>query len=101
MNAPAAKPGEQLIEPGQVRVGVHVRIPLGWMDHPFLTNNFLVTTEDQVREILALGVPVLCDPKKSKVAPAPPPSAAAPAADAAAELELTLVRQRQEAQRQA
>jgi hypothetical protein len=27
------------------------------------------------REILALGVPVLCDPKKRKVAPAPPPSA--------------------------
>jgi HD-GYP domain-containing protein (c-di-GMP phosphodiesterase class II) len=101
MNTPAAKPGEQLIEPAQVRIGVHVRIPLGWMDHPFLTNNFLVTTEDQVREILALGVPVLCDPKKSKVAPAPPPSAATPAADAAAELELTLVRQRQEAQRQA
>jgi HD-GYP domain-containing protein (c-di-GMP phosphodiesterase class II) len=100
-NAPAAKPGEQLIDPTQVRVGVHVRIPLRWIDHPFLTNNFLVTTEDQVREILALGVPVLCDPRKSKVAPAARPAAAAPAADPAAELELTLLRQRQEAQREA
>lgn len=99
---PAAKPGEQLIQAAQVRVGVHVRIPLSWLEHPFLSNNFLVTTEDQVREILALGVPVLCDPKKSKVAPAPlVPATAAPAADAAAELELTLVRQRQEAQREA
>jgi putative nucleotidyltransferase with HDIG domain len=98
---PAAKPGEKLIQASQVRIGVHVRIPLSWMEHPFLSNSFLVTTEDQVREILALGVPVLCDPRKCKEVPKPPPAATAPPPDAAAELELTLLRQRQEAQREA
>ncbi|HSW04358.1 HD-GYP domain-containing protein [Aquabacterium sp.] len=99
MSVPTRKPGELPIQASQVRVGLHVRLPLSWLDHPFLSSSFLVTTEDQVREILALGVEVYCDPKRSKVMPAPLASAAA--VDPAHELELTLVRQRQEAQRQA
>lgn len=101
MSQPPAKPGEMQIQAAQVRVGVHVRIPLSWLDHPFLSSSFLVTSEEQVREILALGVSVYCDPRRSKNMPAPPPGTSAPAADPAQELELTLVRQRQEAQREA
>jgi HD-GYP domain-containing protein (c-di-GMP phosphodiesterase class II) len=101
VNLPPAKPGELQIQAAQVRVGVHVRIPLSWLDHPFLSSSFLVSNEEQVREILALGVNVYCDPRRSKNMPAPPPSPSAPAADPAQELELTLVRQRQEAQREA
>ncbi|WP_284614468.1 HD-GYP domain-containing protein [Aquabacterium humicola] len=101
MTKPQAKPGELAIDPSQVRVGVYVRIPLSWLDHPFLSSSFLVTTEDQVREINALGVGVFADAKRSKVMPAPPPKAAAPAPDPAKELELTLLRQKQEAQRAA
>nr|WP_281375176.1 HD-GYP domain-containing protein [Aquabacterium terrae] len=89
------------IEASQVRVGVYVRIPLSWLDHPFLSSSFLVTSEDQVREIMALGVAVFADAKRSKVMPAAPPKAADPAPDEAQQLELTLVRQRQEAQRAA
>lgn len=101
MSQPSAKPGEMQIQAAQVRVGVHVRIPLSWLDHPFLSSSFLVTSEEQVREILALGVSVYCDPRRSKNMPGLPPSAPAPAADPAQELELTLVRQRQGAQREA
>ncbi len=100
MSRSDAKPGEQAIDAAQVRVGVYVRIPLPWLDHPFLSSSFLVNTEEQVREIAALGVSLFFDPKRSKVAPAPQ-EAPGPGRDASAELELTLLRQRQEAQRMA
>lgn len=107
--APAAgerKPGELAIEASQVQVGVYVRIPLSWMDHPFMSASFLVTSEEQVREIAALGVGVFCNPSRSKAKPLPSPAARAVQAESAAraqeqELELTLLRQRQEAQRAA
>lgn len=102
----ARKTGEMPIDANQVRVGVYVRIPLGWLEHPFMSSNFLITTEEQVREIQALGVGVFCNPAKSKAMPLP--STAALAAQAATsaeneerELQLTLLRQRQEAQRAA
>ncbi len=103
-SAPAERrPGELAIEASQVQVGVYVRIPLSWMDHPFMSASFLVTTEEQVREIVALGVGVYCNPSRSKAMPLP--GAAARAAQAAAEartqeqeLELTLLRQRLDAQ---
>lgn len=106
--APGAdrKAGEMPIDASQVRVGVYVRIPLGWLDHPFMSSSFLVSTEEQVREIQALGLGVFCNPGKSKAMPLP--SAAALAAQAATsaeaearELQLTMLRQRQEAQRAA
>ncbi len=100
------KPGELSIDATQVRVGVYVRIPLSWLDHPFLSSSFLVTSEEQVREIQALGVPLFCNPAKSKEKPLPNAALlAAQAQDEAAqqekELQLTLLRQRQEAQRAA
>ncbi|MBI5258172.1 MAG: DUF3391 domain-containing protein [Burkholderiales bacterium] len=100
MSASQPKPGELPIQAAQVRVGVHVRLPLSWMDHSFLSNSFLVSSEEQVREIQALGVEVFCDPKRSKVPPLPP-QREAPPPDPAREQELMLLRQRQEAQRQA
>lgn len=104
--AVARKPGEVSIDAGQVRVGVYVRIPLGWLDHPFMSSNFLVTTEEQVREIQALGVGVFCNPSRSKEMPLPSATVLAAQAASAAEneereLQLTMLRQRQEAQRAA
>lgn len=72
MDPKIARPGEVLIQPSQVCVGVHVRIPLSWLDNPFMTSAFLVKTEQQVERIRALGIPVFCDPSRSRV-PAPEP----------------------------
>lgn len=92
--APACA-GETAIRPSQVRVGVYVRIPLPWMHHSFLTSAFLVTSEAQVRDIMALGVDVFCDPQKGKVPPAPIVQAAVP--DPAHEAEIAMLRAQQEA----
>jgi putative nucleotidyltransferase with HDIG domain len=97
VEANAAKPDELKIQPSQVRVGVHVRIPLSWMDHPFLTSSFVVTTEEQVKEILALGIDVFADPRKSRQQPLPLPAVVA-APDPAQEAELAVLRERREAQ---
>ncbi|CAD5371999.1 Metal dependent phosphohydrolase [Rubrivivax sp. A210] len=61
----AKKRGEVEIDPCQLRPGVHVRIPLGWLEHPFLYGSFVVTTDEQVRQIAALNLPqIYCDPSR-------------------------------------
>jgi HD-GYP domain-containing protein (c-di-GMP phosphodiesterase class II) len=94
MNA-VAETGETVIRPEQVRVGVHVRIPLAWSQHAFLTSSFVVSNEQQVREILAMGVEVLCDTRKCRVPPMP--LVEIPAPDPAREAELATLRAEQEA----
>lgn len=96
MSEPAA-PGELSIRPSQVRVGVHVRIPLPWMQHSFLTSDFVVSSEAQVREIMALGIDLYCNPRKCRVPPMAIVAAAAAAVDPAREAELSRLRQEQEA----
>lgn len=76
--------GETEIEACQLQPGVHVRIPLGWMEHPFLLNSFVIADEEQVRQIAALKLPKLySDPMRgtrpARARPAAPP--AAPTAD--------------------
>jgi len=72
-----AKPGEVALAATQLRPGVHVRLPLGWLDHPFVLNSFVIENEGQVRDILALHLPeVFCDVARCKVPPLPLPAAA-------------------------
>ena len=43
------------IKINQVRLGMFVHdLDLGWMDHPFLTSQFKLTTEEQLKKILSL-----------------------------------------------
>ncbi|MFO1398150.1 MAG: DUF3391 domain-containing protein [Burkholderiales bacterium] len=72
---PHTRPGEVALVATQLRPGVHVRLPLGWLDHPFVFNSFVIENESQVRDILALQLPqVYCDVARCKVPPLPPAS---------------------------
>jgi hypothetical protein len=42
------------IAPSQLRVGLYVHLDLGWLDHPFPTNRFLVRNDEQLRKLHAL-----------------------------------------------
>lgn len=73
-SAPPAAPqaGEVAIDASQLRPGVHVRLPVGWVDHPFMFNSFVITDEKQVRQIAALRLPKLfCDPARCEAEPLP------------------------------
>jgi HD-GYP domain-containing protein (c-di-GMP phosphodiesterase class II) len=78
------KPGEQregevVIEAAQLQPGVHVRLPLGWMDHPFILNSFVIADADQVRQIAALKLPTMfCDLSRCTSVPLPLPRVAVP-----------------------
>ena len=91
-----AEAGETVIRPEQLRIGVHVRIPLAWTEHAFLTSAFVISSEAQVRELQAMGVELLCDPRKCRVTPAP--VVEAQQSDPVREAELAALRAAQEAQ---
>ena len=75
--------GEIRVDASQLRPGVHVRLPLSWLQHQFLFNSFVIDDEDQIRQIAALNLPQLyCDPARCKVPPLPKTAAANPAAEA-------------------
>ena len=68
----APQDGEIYVAAAQLRPGVYVRLPVPWMEHPFLFNSFLIADEDQVRELAALNLPhLLCDVTRCKVPPLP------------------------------
>lgn len=45
-----------LIDVHQLRVGLHVQLELGWMDHPFPLSSFKLSTEDQLVTLRTLGL---------------------------------------------
>jgi len=68
-----AGPDEVLIDPSQLSIGLFVRLNLGWVDHPFLFNQFRITKTSQIAEIQALGLAkVRCVPSRSTSKPLPP-----------------------------
>ncbi|MFO1415409.1 MAG: DUF3391 domain-containing protein [Burkholderiales bacterium] len=86
---PHPRSGEVALSPRQLQPGVHVRLPLGWLDHPFVFNSFVIENERQVREIMALRLPeIFSDVARCKVPPLPlpvPEAACDPVADEDAE----------------
>lgn len=77
----ARKPraGEIDITAAQLRPGVHVRLPIPWMEHEFMFNSFIIANEDQARQIASMNLPQLyCDLARCKVPPLPKPRRAAP-----------------------
>jgi HD-GYP domain-containing protein (c-di-GMP phosphodiesterase class II) len=79
--------GEICIDASQLRPGVHVRLPVPWMDHHFMFSSFVIADEEQARLIAAMKLPQLfCDPARCKVPPLPMRAASAdPTADGKAE----------------
>lgn len=71
--------GEISIDASQLRPGVHVRLPVGWMDHQFMFNSFVITDEDQVLQIAAMHLPELyCDLASCRAPPLPKPQVVLP-----------------------
>ncbi|WP_232540333.1 HD-GYP domain-containing protein [Azohydromonas aeria] len=67
-----------------LRPGMYVQLELGWMDHPFPTNSFLIHSAAQIDVLRGLGLKqVRWDPRRSE-AVAPAATATAPVQDAAA-----------------
>ncbi len=77
---------EQRISPDQLRVGLYVRLE-GWMEHPFLFNDFRIRNDKQLRALQSLGLAsILWVPARSEGLPLPPlpedaPVVAHPAAE--------------------
>ncbi|MDO9105596.1 MAG: DUF3391 domain-containing protein [Methylovulum sp.] len=68
------------IDASQLRPGVHVRLPMSWLEHEFMFNSFVIADEEQARRIAAMNLPQLfCDTKRSKVQPLPKQQVTAPA----------------------
>lgn len=79
METSAPMDGEICIEASQLRPGVHVRLPVPWLEHHFLFGSFVIADEDQVRQIAALKLQQLfCDLSRCKVPPLPKPQTPAP-----------------------
>jgi HD-GYP domain-containing protein (c-di-GMP phosphodiesterase class II) len=55
-----------------LKVGMHVIIPLSWMEHPFSLNQFVIKTRKQISEIKGCGIRhIEVDFAKSELAPEP------------------------------
>ena len=84
--------GEIRIEASQLRPGVHVRLPIPWLEHQFLFNSFVIADEDQARQIAAMNLSELfCDVTRCKVPPLPKPLVTAPPSPADAAEKARLV----------
>ena len=63
----------------QLRLGVFVWIDRSWKEHPFLINKFRINTDEQLKQLLALGsVGIYWFPSKSTAEPGPAPSVPVP-----------------------
>lgn len=45
-----------LIEVTRLRVGMHIHLDLGWMDHPFSLSSFKISSQEQIDTIRSLGL---------------------------------------------
>ena len=71
-NQPMLKKPENPIPIGslRLRIGVYVWVDLPWSRHSFIVNQFLITTDEELRQLRALGSnKVYWVPSKSKVEP--------------------------------
>ena len=65
-----------LIEVTRLRVGMHIHLDLGWMDHPFSLSSFKISSQAQIDTIRSLGLDrIRYSPDKSEPEPAVPDSA--------------------------
>lgn len=71
--------GEVVVEASQLQPGVHVRLPVGWMSHPFMRNSFVISSDDEVRQITSLKLPqMFCDLSRCTSPPLARPNVVVP-----------------------
>jgi HD-GYP domain-containing protein (c-di-GMP phosphodiesterase class II) len=57
---------------GQLKVGMYVKMPASWKDHPFLKNEFILSSTNQIEKIIDYGIGVvLVDVEKSLISVKP------------------------------
>lgn len=70
---------EKAFPANKLKIGMYVLLPLSWKDHPFFKNNFQLTSQDQIKKIIALGIKeVRVDFSKSQMVDEVPLPAPAP-----------------------
>lgn len=61
-----AGPNEARVSVEQLQVGMFIRLPISWRQHPFLFRSFKIKNEKQIQTIRGLGIAeVFYDPAKS------------------------------------
>ncbi|HWP18741.1 MAG TPA: HD domain-containing phosphohydrolase [Burkholderiaceae bacterium] len=56
----------QYIDVRHLRIGMHVHLDVGWMEHPFALSSFRIVSEDQIATIRSLGLArVRWEPQRS------------------------------------
>lgn len=74
MSSPSKSENPVPLGNSQLRIGVYVTIDRPWLDHPFLRTRFLITSEKQLKDLMAMGAEgVSWVPALSDVEPTPPP----------------------------
>jgi len=64
---------EKTIPVSRLKVGMYILMPVSWTNHPFLKSRFRLTSQNQIREIMAAGfTEVRVDLSKSHVSDADP-----------------------------
>lgn len=46
----------QFIDISQLRIGLHIHLDVGWMDHPFPMNSFTLRSQEQIEIVRSLGL---------------------------------------------
>ena len=56
----------------RIQLGLYIRLPVKWNEHPFLLNSFKIKNQDQIRVIRHLGIKfVYMNAEQSDVGPLP------------------------------
>jgi len=64
---------ENTVPVSKLKVGMYVLMPVAWTDHPFLKNQFRLTSQEQIQKIIVAGfTEVRVDLSKSRVVDADP-----------------------------
>ena len=46
----------EIVATEKLRIGMYVVLPLGWSEHPFITNKFRIKSQEQIKEIAKCGL---------------------------------------------
>ncbi len=47
---------QQTIKAKDLKIGMHIVLPVSWFKHPFLTNEFVINSKDQIDKIIDYGI---------------------------------------------
>jgi putative nucleotidyltransferase with HDIG domain len=70
-----ASPSLPLIDVDRLRLGMYVVLDVGWRNHPFIADSFTIRTEEQLRQLRAMGpTQIRWCPDRSSIRPLPGPA---------------------------